>query len=134
MVEINILYQGELRCSANHPSGTEIFTDAPKDNHGKGESFSPTDLVATALGTCIATTMGILAQKMRIDIAGTKVKVIKEMVAEPVRRIGRLVTTIEVPTKHDESQKERLMRAAEICPVHASLHPDVQKPIEWVWA
>ena len=133
MVDINIVYQGELRCSATHPSGVELITDAPKDNHGKGESFSPTDLVATALGTCMLTIMGLAARAMQIDLRGTKISVKKEMVVNPVRRIGRLSTVITVPFKLDEEQKQKLINAALTCPVHQSLHPDIQKPIEWHW-
>lgn len=133
MVQINILYQGELRCTATHPSGAEILTDAPKDNHGKGEAFSPTDLVATALGTCMLTIMGIAARAMQIDIRGTKVRVVKEMVVQPVRRIGKLTVTIDVPVKLDEAQRQKLIDAAHTCPVHKSLHPDIQMPIEFVW-
>src|SRR5579863_5927574 len=100
MVEINISYQGELRCAATHqPSGMQLITDAPKDNHGKGESFSPTDLVAAALGTCMLTIMGIAAQAMQIDLTGTKVTVRKEMAAKPMRRIASLAVTIDVPAK-----------------------------------
>jgi putative redox protein len=133
MVEINIAYQGELRCVAVHaPSGIELLTDAPKDNRGKGESFSPTDLVATALGTCLMTIMGIAAQSMKIDMRGTKVTVKKEMAANP-RRIARLTVTINVPTRVDEEQKRKLIEAAMTCPVHKSLHPDVQMPIEFKW-
>src|ERR1700761_8670243 len=103
MVDVNIVYQGELRCSATHaPSGTEIFTDAPKDNHGKGESFSPTDLVATALGACMLTLMGIMANSINVDLTGTKVTVKKEMIAKPTRRIGTLTVTVDVPAKLDE--------------------------------
>src|SRR5580693_5450073 len=91
MVEIQIAYQGELRCSATHvESGTTINTDAPKDNMGKGESFSPTDLVATALGTCMLTLMGIAARSLNVDLTGTHITVQKEMVATPMRRIGKL--------------------------------------------
>src|SRR5271168_3260654 len=98
MVEIAIVYKGELRCVATHqPSNTALMTDAPKDNHGKGESFSPTDLVATALGTCMLTIMGIAAQTMQVDLTGTKVVVHKEMVAQPTRRIGKLTVKIDVP-------------------------------------
>ena len=134
MVEINIAYQGELRCAAVHqPSGTQLVTDAPKDNHGKGESFSPTDLVATALGTCMMTLMGITAQNLKIDLRGTKVTVHKEMVAQPARRIGKLAVTIDVPVAVDEERKQKLIKAALTCPVHHSLHPDIQMPIEWRW-
>lgn len=135
MVEINIVYRGELRCSAEHePSGTTLLTDAPKDNHGKGESFSPTDLVATALGTCMLTIMGIAARAMQVDLSGTKVVVRKEMASQPIRRIGKLSVTIDVPVALDEEKKQKLIKAALTCPVHESLHPDVQKPVEFRWA
>lgn len=134
MVDINIVYQGELRCAAVHaPSGTQLLTDAPKDNHGKGESFSPTDLVATALGTCMLTIMGIAAKAMQVDLNGTKVLVKKEMVANPIRRIGTLAVTIDVPVSLNDEQKQKLIKAAMTCPVHESLHPDIQMPIEWRW-
>ncbi len=135
MVEINIVYRGELRCAATHgPSGTVLATDAPKDNQGKGESFSPTDLVATALGTCMLTIMGIAARNMKIDLLGTKVTVHKEMVAKPTRRIGKLAVIIDVPLVLDEASKQKLIDAAMTCPVHESLHPDVQMPIDFRWA
>ena len=135
MVEIDIVYNGELRCLATHqPSSTVLATDAPKDNHGKGESFSPTDLVATALGTCILTMMGIAAQSMQIDLSGTKVVVRKEMAAKPVRRIGTLAVTIDVPLSLGEAQRQKLINVAMTCPVHKSMHPDVQMPIEFRWA
>jgi putative redox protein len=135
MVEVDIVYNGELRCLATHqPSSTVLTTDAPKDNHGKGESFSPTDLVATALGTCILTMMGIAAQSMQIDLSGTKVVVRKEMVAKPVRRIGTLAVTIDVPLSLGEAQRQKLINVAMTCPVHKSMHPDVQMPIEFRWA
>jgi putative redox protein len=135
MVEIDIVYNGELRCLATHqPSSTVLTTDAPKDNHGKGESFSPTDLVATALGTCILTMMGIAAQSMQIDLSGTKVVVRKEMVAKPIRRIGTLAVTIDVPTSLGEAQRQKLINVAMTCPVHKSMHPDVQMPIDFRWA
>jgi len=129
MVDISIVYQGALRCAAEHPSGAVITTDAPKDNHGKGESFSPTDLVATALGSCMLTIMGIAARKMQIDIAGTKVTVTKEMVTAPIRRIGKLTTMIALPTALNDEQKAQLEKAALTCPVHQSLHPDIALPI-----
>jgi putative redox protein len=135
MVTIDIQYQGELRCEAVHqPSGTRLNTDAPKDNMGKGESFSPTDLVATALGTCMLTIMGIAARTMNIDIKGTQVTVQKEMVATPLRRIGKLGVKIKVPGNLTAEQKQKLENAAHTCPVHKSLHPDVQIPVEFEWA
>lgn len=134
MVAISITYEGELRTRANHgPSGTQLLTDAPKDNHGKGESFSPTDLVATALGSCMLTIMGIAARKLKIELAGATVSVEKEMVTAPVRRIGALKVVIRVPLVLDESQQQALRDAALSCPVHQSLHPDVAMPVEFVW-
>jgi putative redox protein len=134
MVEIQIAYQGNLRCSARHvDSGKIIITDAPKDNMGNGESFSPTDLVATALGTCMLTIMGIAAQRMEIDLVAATVVVTKEMSATPPRRISRLAVTLNVPLKLSEEQKQKLQNAAMTCPVHKSLHPDVQTPIAFNW-
>jgi putative redox protein len=135
MVTIQIQYQGDLRCEAVHePSGTHLNTDAPKDNMGKGESFSPSDLVATALGTCMLTIMGIAARSLQVDLIGTRVTVQKEMVATPLRRIGKLAVKIAVPTKLTDEQKQKLEQAALTCPVHKSLHPDIQTPVEFVWA
>ena len=134
MVEIKIKYEGQLHCSAAHgPSGTVLTTDAPKDNMGKGESFSPTDLVATALGTCIVTTMGIVAQRNNLDISGTTVRVEKHMTTSPPRRIAELPVEIHVPRTFSEEDQKRLESAAHKCPVHASLHPDVKAPITIKW-
>ena len=103
MVQIQLTYEGDLRCRATHaPSGASVVTDAPVDNQGKGESFSPTDLVATALGTCMVTIMGIQAEKHGWDLRGTTVLVDKAMVASPERRIGSLTVVIRVPGDHDE--------------------------------
>jgi putative redox protein len=133
-VQIEICYLGELRCTARHgPSSQTLVTDAPVDNQGKGETFSPTDLVATALGTCMLTIMGILAQRHEIDLRGTKVSVIKEMTAIPPRRIAKLTTEIRVPLSISHPQRELLERAALACPVHQSLHPDIEKPVRFVW-
>jgi len=132
MVEIAIEYLGELRCQATHgPSGTKMVTDAPTDNMGRGESFSPTDLVATALGTCMLTIMGIVAQRDGIDLAGTRVKVTKEMAATPVRRIGRLTVEFHVPARLSEADQIKLQKAALTCPVHKSLHPEIDIPIDF---
>jgi putative redox protein len=134
MVEVQVAYQGELRCEAKHgPSGTTILTDPPVDNMGKGESFSPTDLVATALGACMLTLMGISASRHNLDISGTRATVTKEMVSDPFRRIGRLGVTISVPHQLSEDDRKRLERAAMTCPVHKSLHPDVQQVVEFKW-
>ena len=134
MVTIQMNYEGDLHCGAVHePSGTALATDAPKDNQGRGESFSPTDLVATALGTCILTTMGIVARNHGLDMTGATAIVEKEMTAVPTRRIGSLVTRIRMPRDLPDEHKQRLERAAHTCPVHKSLHPDVQAPIDFTW-
>ncbi|MSR77157.1 MAG: OsmC family peroxiredoxin [Candidatus Omnitrophica bacterium] len=132
MVHIDITYDGDLHCTQTHrPSGTRIVTDAPKDNGGKGESFSPTDLVASALGSCMMTIMGIVAKRHLISLQGTKVEVIKEMIQEPVRRIGKLTVRFQMPKGIAESQRKLLERAALTCPVHQSLHPDIQIPVSF---
>ena len=132
MVEIQIAYQGKLRCGATHvESGAKLLTDAPKDNMGNGESFSPTDLVATALGTCMLTTMGIVAQRMQIDLIGATSVVTKEMIQSPTRRIGRLAVTIRVPLALSAEDRQKLENAALACPVYKSLHPDVQIPVSF---
>ena len=138
MVEIDVIYEGEMHCAATHgPSKRTLATDAPVDNHGKGECFSPTDLVATALGTCIITTMGIVADRHQLDLAGTRVHVIKEMVTAPIRRIGELKTTITIPAdkaaKLSAADRTKLENAAHHCPVHQSLHPDVKAPMVFVY-
>src|SRR4051812_42791631 len=108
MVLISIDYTGQLHCSATHgPSHSQLVTDAPLDNQGKGEAFSPTDLIATALGTCIATTMGIVAQREGVDLRGMTVNVTKEMANNP-RRIGRLTTEVHIPLPSDHPQRELL--------------------------
>jgi putative redox protein len=138
-VEIDVVYEGQLRCRATHgPSKTELTTDAPVDNHGRGESFSPTDLVATALGACMTTIMGIVADRNKLDITGTTVHVVKEMIQEPVRRIGTLHVKIRVPADKaallTADDRKKLELAAMHCPVHKSLHPDIQTPIQFTYA
>ena len=133
MVSVNIVYQGDLHCEAVHPSGSVIETDAPKDNHGKGEKFSPTDLVAAALGTCILTVMGIAAKKLDVNIAGATAQVQKEMTTVPIRRIGRLAVKVHIPTRVSDEHKEILEYAALHCPVHKSLHSDIQSPVQFIW-
>lgn len=133
-VEIDTAYVGELRCDATHgPSGAKLTTDAPTDNGGQGASFSPTDLVATALGTCVMTILGLQAERHEIDLRGTTVHVTKEMITKPVRRIGSLRTVVTVPPGAiaDTSLRERMEAAARQCPVHQSLHPDIDAPIEF---
>ncbi len=132
MVKITIEYTGQLHCVATHgPSGRALETDAPVDNQGKGESFSPTDLVATALGSCMATVMGIYARQKDIDLIGMKIVVAKEMTQTPPRRIARLATEIWMPPTLEKSPA--LENAALTCPVHHSLHPDVEKPVVFHW-
>ncbi|TWU18338.1 OsmC family protein [Allorhodopirellula heiligendammensis] len=133
-VEITAVYQGQLRCQATHgPSGQQFSTDAPTDNGGRGEAFSPSDLVATALGTCVMTIMGIVAARHEVDLTGTQVHVTKEMVQSPIRRIGSLKTIVTFPATLDldEAMRDRLTSAARQCPVHQSLHPDIDAPIEF---
>ncbi len=135
MVVIQFEYQGDLHCKAVHgPSRAELNTDAPRDNQGSGESFSPTDLVATALGTCMLTVMGIMARTLNIDISGTTATVEKEMTTSPPRMIASLKVNIRVPQSVSPENQQKLERAAHTCPVHQSLHPDVQAPIEFNWS
>jgi putative redox protein len=133
-VEISIDYQGELHCTASHSlSGQSIITDAPLDNGGKGEAFSPTDLVGAALGTCIITVMDLIARRSGINLAGTKVHVIKEMTSVPARRIGKLTVAIAYPEglNLSEADKAKLEKTAYTCPVKQSLHQDVEVEIKF---
>jgi putative redox protein len=133
-VEINVDYRGNLQCTATHgPSKQVLTTDAPVDNGGKGSAFSPTDLVATALGGCMLTIMGIVAQRNGLDISGSKAHVIKEMASTPIRRIGKLIVVITLPAslKLNASDRAKLENAAMTCPVKQSLHPDVQLDIQF---
>lgn len=130
-----VIYKGELRTEATHlASGTQIITDAPVDNHGKGEAFSPTDLVATALASCMCTIMGIVANRHELNIEGTKCEVEKIMVANP-RRIGEIKILLTFPptAPADAHSRELLERAAMTCPVFESLHPDCIKSIQFLW-
>jgi putative redox protein len=137
-VEIDLVYQGQLRTIATHgPSKITLATDAPVDNQGKGESFSPTDLVATALGSCVLTLMGIVAERNGLDIAGAKAHVVKEMVQQPVRRIGALRVTVTIPAdkaaRLTPADRSKMETAARHCPVHKSLHPEIDAPIGFVY-
>lgn len=126
MVAFDIVYQGKLRCQAVHgPSGTTLITDAPVDNHGRGESFSPTDLIATGLGTCMATVMGIVAKRDAIPFDDARVRVEKHMTAAPPRRIARLVVAFTMPAGLSTEQRAKLEKAAHTCPVALSIHPDI---------
>jgi uncharacterized OsmC-like protein len=124
-----ILYEGNLRCKAQHlQSGTSIETDAPTDNKGKGERFSPTDLVCTALATCIITTMAIKTDTMGIELKGTSINVKKHMVTDPIRMIGAIDVEINFPKSLILEEKDQviLKRVGDNCPVTKSLHPDVK--------
>ena len=137
MVDLDVVYEGDLHCSATHrPSSARFATDAPVDNQGRGESFSPTDLVGVALGTCMVTTMGILARKKGWAIEDTRVHVRKGMTSTPPRRIERLEVRIEMPKSSaalDHSVREELERAAHTCPVRISLLLAIEVPVEFVW-
>lgn len=132
MTIIDSRYQGALRCQATHgPSGTVLETDAPTDNQGQGERFSPTDLVATALSTCILTIMGIVAERHGWDLAGCEARVEKTMTSEPPRQIAKLGVWIHLPEELDPRQKAVLQRAAEQCPVKRSLEGAVAMELHW---
>ena len=130
MVKIDITYEGDLHCRLVHgPSGDEIQTDAPVDNMGKGQVFSPTDLLAASLGSCMMTIMGIAAKRQGIELKGTTIHVEKEMVTAPVRMVGKITVVFTMCKGIPKDKREILERAAHACPVHKSLHPDVQAPI-----
>jgi putative redox protein len=135
MVKITMVYEDGLHCRLTHgPSGAQIDTDAPKDNMGKGESFSPTDLVASALGSCMLTTMGIYAQRQNIDITGASAEVTKEMSQDMPRRIIRLGVSISMPKRIAADQRAVLERTALNCPVAKSLDPAVEVPARFTYA
>lgn len=134
MVHIDILYEGDLRCRLTHrPSGSAFQSDAPVDNQGRGESFSPTDLVASALGSCVMTIMGIYAKKNGIDLRGTRVEVIKEMVADPERRIGSLKVTVTMPPGITPENRKILEQVALSCPVYKSINPSIHTPARFIY-
>jgi len=134
LVAIRVRYEGQLHCSAVHgPSGRKLETDAPVDNQGKGESFSPTDLVATALAACMATIMGIAGKKHSISIEGMEVVTTKEMSTDTPRRIVALKSRITVPLAADHPHRKLLEAAALGCPVHHSLDPRIDKSVEFIW-
>ncbi len=129
-----ITYNGELRTTATHiQSGEAIISDAPCDNQGKGQAFSPTDLVATALGSCMMTIMGIKARDNDLDIVGAKCSVNKIMASEP-RRIGKVEVTFAMPANNfSEAQKQLLVEAAQGCPVCRSLSKEVEVGLKFLW-
>lgn len=134
MVRIQSEYEGDLHCTSVHtPSKTQLATDAPVDNQGRGESFSPTDLIATSLGTCMLTTMGIVARTLDFDMTGSTVTVDKEMSSTAPRKINRLTVSIRIPRTTSSENRQRLENAAHTCPVKRSIHPDIETPIEIHW-
>jgi len=134
MVEIKFDYIGGLRCESIHgPSGSKVLTDAPLDNQGKGELFSPTDLVATALGSCILTTMAIAAEKHGIKLDGSTGKVSKVMSSSPPRRIAQLIAEFQIPLSSEHPYRAQIEAAAHACPVHKSLHPETQVKVDFKW-
>lgn len=131
----SIIYTGHLRCQCTHnQSGTVTETDAPTDNRGKGEKFSPTDTLCVAMATCMITTMGIKATDMGIELAGTSIAVTKHMLSEP-RRIGKIDIILSFPDTLHLEEKDRiiLQRIGDNCPVAKSLHPDLELNIEYHW-
>lgn len=130
-----IIYHGELRNTLTHlASGQSFITDAPVDNRGKGEAFSPTDLTATSLGACMLTVMGIKAADMAIDISGTIVDIQKMMAAEP-RRISGIKVVLNFPDRYfDDKTRKILEHTALTCPVAKSLHPDILQDIHFIWS
>ncbi|MDP6849890.1 MAG: OsmC family protein [Planctomycetota bacterium] len=134
-VEIKVAYKGSLRCESVHgPSGGTLLTDAPLDNCGKGESFSPTDLVATALGSCMLTIMGIVAERHGIDLSEVDVRVEKHMSTDSVRRIVQIPVWITGPARLSSKEQQLLEVAALTCPVHKSLGDSIERPISFDWS
>lgn len=133
MATSKITYQGELRTKCIHlQSGTEILTDAPTDNHGKGEAFSPTDLVATALGSCMVSIMAIKTRDLDLELKDSTLEVTKIMQAEP-RKIAKIIVTLNMSIATSDKNKAILERAAMTCPVLLSLHPDIEKEVTFNW-
>ena len=131
----SIVYKGHLRCECTHlQSGTVIETDAPTDNRGKGERFSPTDTLCVALATCVVTTMALKATDMQLELSGTSIAVTKHMLSEP-RRIGKIDVILHIPAAANATEKDKviLQRVGDNCPVTKSLHPDLEVNIEYHW-
>ena len=134
MVTITAFYDGGFRCTASHgPSGQTLITDAPVDNHGKGESFSPTDLAATAVATCMMTVMGIAAERHGLDLKGMTVMIGKEMSGDAPRRIIALRSVMTIPLSPDHPQRSLLEATAKACPVKQSLSPEIDTTVEFRW-
>jgi putative redox protein len=133
MTKLKAIYLGDLRTQCVHESGAVLETDAPKDNQGKGENFSPTDLFAVSLASCMLTLMGICARQLGLDLKGATAEVEKEMAARPPRRIGRIVVRIRSQLSPNPEERQKMEQMALACPVHASLHPDIRLEIDFVW-
>jgi len=128
-----VTYTGNLRTVCKHiKSGNEFITDAPTDNNGKGEAFSPTDTVATGLANCMLTVMGLKANSLNVAIDGSTAEVTKTMASNP-RRISNIKVDIHLPATIDERSRKILINTANTCPVHYSLHPDIEKDIAYFW-
>lgn len=135
MVKTRIDYKGELRCQLTHrPSESTIQTDAPVDNHGKGETFSPTDLMASSLGACMLTIVGIVAEKRGLDIAGANASVEKYMSDDEPRRIAKLIVDIMIPLSETHPDRKILESSALSCPVHHSLNPEIDVQVNFIWS
>lgn len=131
MVKVTATYEGEKHCEIIHgPSQSKIGTDAPKDNNGKGELFSPTDLIAAATGSCMLTVMSILAEKDGVDIKGSYTTVEKEMLSNP-RRIGKLTVNLYLSKSIPADYRQKLENSALACPVKKSLHPELELPVQF---
>jgi putative redox protein len=134
MTTIQFSYEGHLSCRVVHAqSGAVIMTDAPKESHGKGLCFSPTDLVAVALGSCMLTTMGSVAHTLSLDITGTTATVEKEMTNSPTRRVHRLAVRISVPKSLTQEQKEKFDRSVRTCPVQQCLSSSIETSVDFEW-
>jgi putative redox protein len=135
MVEIKVRYSGSKKCDLQHPEGATLRTDAPKDIGGDASAFSPTDLVASGLASCILTTMAMFGERHGIDLTGATATVEKHMSQPPApRRIARLPVVVTLPASVPAEMRERLERVGHTCPVHASLHPEVDAPITYHYA
>jgi putative redox protein len=132
MTSITVEYLGDFHCKATHgPSGHEITTDLPPDNGGRGEFFSPTDLIPTSLATCVLTILAKVANRLEVSLNGVRCEVEKIMVADPDRRIGTIRTVVRLPAALNQKQRTILERAALACPVHRSLGNRIELPIEF---
>lgn len=132
MVPISVVYLGGLRCRAQHgPSKVELVTDAPVDNKGRGESFSPSDLVATGLGVCMSTIMGIAAEAHQVAIEGMTVRVEKHMTTTPPRKIAKIVVAFGMPKGIAKDKRPVLEKAAHSCPVALSIHPEIVQEVSF---